>query len=120
MKRIEFEAVTDELLEKMVETIVEVADPTRIYLFGSHATGHASPESDVDLLIVQEDPFNDGHNRLSELRRIRKALRKYFIPKDILLYSEDEVNYWKESINHVLARTLREGRELYARPHTRA
>lgn len=44
------------------------------------------------------------------------ALRKFQVPKDILVFSNEEVEYWHDSLNHVLARALWEGRILYERP----
>ena len=35
------------------------------------------------------------------------------IPADILLYSQQEVEHWKGSRNHVVARALKEGRVIY-------
>lgn len=34
---------------------------------------------------------------------------------DVLVYSREDVEYWRDSLNYVLARALREGRVLYAR-----
>jgi len=39
-------------LEEMVRRIVEVADPERIILFGSAATGKMGSDSDIDLLVA--------------------------------------------------------------------
>jgi hypothetical protein len=36
--------------------------------------------------------------------------------REILVYSSDEVERWRESRNHVVGRALREGRVLYERP----
>ena len=39
-------------IAEMVRRIVERFDPEKIILFGSHARGDATPDSDVDLLVV--------------------------------------------------------------------
>jgi hypothetical protein len=36
------------------------------------------------------------------------------VPKDVLVYSRDEVERWKGSSNHVIRTALREGRVLYS------
>ena len=46
------------LLRQMVETIVREAAPEVIILFGSRARGDARPDSDVDLLVVETEPFS--------------------------------------------------------------
>ena len=50
------------IIEEMVRRIVERFHPERIILFGSHATGRAGPESDVDLLVVMRGV--EGRRRL--------------------------------------------------------
>ena len=108
--------VDDALLERMTAAIVEAADPERVILFGSHARGDAGADSDVDLVIVEAEPFGPGRDRRAEAARLWRALAGFRVPKDILVYSVDEVEYWRGSLNNVLARALREGRVLYERP----
>jgi len=62
--------VTDEVLADMVQAIVREVDPERIYLFGSRARGDAREDSDIDLLIVESEPFGPGRSRFEELNRI--------------------------------------------------
>lgn len=42
-------------LERVVQTIVNEADPLEIILFGSTARGQARPDSDFDLMVVMPD-----------------------------------------------------------------
>lgn len=105
--------VSEQLIEEMVRTIVEEIGPRRIYLFGSCARGDQALGSDVDLLIVEDQEFGPDRKRWSELQRIRKALRPFRIPKDILVYSQDEFAAWQNSVNHIVARAVREGKLLY-------
>jgi predicted nucleotidyltransferase len=108
--------VTEERLLEMAAEIVRAVAPERVYLFGSHARGDAVDDSDVDLLVVEREPFGKGRSRSQGLSRIRRALSRFRFPKDILLYSADEVDYWKDSRNHVIGECLAEGRLLYGRP----
>jgi len=41
-------------LEKAIKTIVRVAQPDKIILFGSHARGDNKPGSDYDLLVLKK------------------------------------------------------------------
>ena len=107
--------LSDALLERMVQKIVEEVDPAQVILFGSRARGDARAESDVDLVVVASDPFGQERSRRLETVRLYRALAGFGVAKDILLYSRDEVEYWRDSLNHVLARALREGRALYER-----
>ena len=40
-------------LKKALKTIVKVAEPDKIILFGSHARGDDKPESDYDILVLK-------------------------------------------------------------------
>lgn len=103
------------LLRQMVETIVSEVAPETIILFGSRARGDARPDSDVDLLVVETEPFSPQRSRRKEAARLYMALRGLAVSKDILLYSRDEFERWKNSLNHVVGRAYREGRVLHGR-----
>ncbi len=107
--------VSDEILAEMVQAIVREVDPERVYLFGSRARGEAREDSDVDLLIVEREPFGPQHSRFQEINRVYRVLSSFRVPKDILLYSDDEFAKWRTSINHVVGRCNREGKLRYER-----
>jgi len=111
-----FLKVTDQVLAEMVQAIVREVNPEKIILFGSRVRGEVGPDSDLDLMIVEREEFGKDRRRLDELVRIREALSAFEIPKDILVYSVQEVEEWRDSINHIIASTLREGKVLYERP----
>ena len=108
--------VTEAILDEMVDTLVQEIAPEQIYLFGSRARGNARPDSDIDLLIVESEPFGINRSRRQELARIRRALSLFRVPKDILVYSRDEIAQWQHAVNHIISRCLREGKLLYERP----
>ena len=107
--------VDDALLERMVQAIVDEVDPEQVILFGSRARGDVAVGSDVDLIVVESAPFGEGRDRGAEETRLWRALAGFHVQKDLLVYSRDEVESWRDSLNHVLARALREGRVLYER-----
>lgn len=103
------------ILDAIVERLVDALDPRKIVLFGSTAAGEAGPRSDVDLLIIDDEPFGSGRSRRERLGRARRALSGLGIAKDILLYGPDELERWRDSPNHIIGRALRHGRVLYER-----
>jgi len=107
--------IDDELLHKMTTAIVNAADPEQVILFGFRARGDAGEDSDVDLLVIEAEPFGAGRDRRVEAARLWRALAGIEVSADILVYSRDEANYWRDSLNHILARALREGKVLYER-----
>ena len=109
-------AVTDELLDEMVRAIVEEVDPEQVILFGSRARGDTHEHSDVDLIVIEAEPFGPERSRIREASRLYSAASGFGVNKDILVFTLAELDYWRDSLNHVLARALREGRVLYERP----
>ncbi len=105
--------VTEELLHEMASVVAQEVHPEAIILFGSHATGSARPDSDVDLLVIETAPFGPARDRRKEMARLWRALAGFAIAKDILVYSREEVDRWRSARNHVIARALREGRFLH-------
>jgi len=101
------------LLAEMTRAVVESVHPEQVLVFGSHAQGTATDDSDVDLLVVEAEPFGPNRSRREELRRIRRALSRFHVSKDVLLYSRPEVERWLHSPNHVIRRAYQEGRVLY-------
>jgi len=99
----------------MTAVIVQEVDPEAIVLFGSYATGQATPDSDVDLLVIEADPFGPGRDRCQEMVKLWRALARFGVAKDILVYSRGEVEHWRNARNHVIAKALREGKVLYGR-----
>ena len=107
--------LTPELLEQMTTAIVQAVAPEQIVLFGSQARGTTGPHSDVDLLVVTAEGFGPHRSRIKEITRISKAVSRFGMPTDILLYSQQEVEDWKGSRNHITTRALQEGRVIYER-----
>ena len=90
-----------DLLAEMARAVVESVHPEQVLVFGSHARGTATAASDVDLLIVESEPFGPGRSRREELRRIRRALSRFHVPKDVLLYSRPEIERWMTAPKHL-------------------
>ncbi|MCX7013083.1 MAG: nucleotidyltransferase domain-containing protein [Candidatus Sumerlaeota bacterium] len=85
-------------------------------LFGSRASGQASPDSDVDLLVVESDAFDAGRSRRRETARLLEALARFAVPIEVLVYSRAEVEQWRHSLNNVVGQAIRKGTVIYERP----
>ena len=103
--------VTDELLQELVRRILSVGVPEKIVLFGSWTRGDARPDSDLDLLIIEQSKL-PRHQRSP---RYYLALAGVFPSKDIVVYTPAEVEEWSQVPNAFVTAALREGRVLYAR-----
>ena len=109
---IKYPPVTEELLNEVVRRVLQVGSPHKIVLFGSRARGDARPDSDLDLLIL-EDSELPGYQRSP---RYYDVLAGLFPSKDIVVFTPEEVNEWSEVPNAFVTTALREGRVLYGDP----
>jgi len=101
--------VDEDVIQEVVRRIVDAVDPESIILFGSHGRGTPHRQSDLDLLVVME-------SRLPRYKRaipIYRALAGLLIPKDILVYTPDEIEAWSEVPEAFITTVVREGKCLY-------
>jgi uncharacterized protein len=103
--------VTEELLATLVERILEVGAPQKIVLFGSRARTDARPDSDLDLLIIEESALP----RFRRAPRYLRALTGIFPAKDVVVWTPAEIAEWSNVPTAFITTALREGRVLYAR-----
>ena len=83
--------VSEAQLQQMAaEILLEIPD-AEVRLFGSHARGEASSDSDIDLLITVTDDWLSHHNRFEVLDRLRWRLSQPLRPVDLLLFSRSQV-----------------------------
>lgn len=101
----------DRLIPKMVRSIVRRCAPEKVILFGSYASGHASPDSDVDLLVV----MRTVRSKTQQASDLHVALRRYPVPKDIVVTTAAEFEWRKEIPGTIERPAAREGRVLYER-----
>ncbi|MBH0192880.1 MAG: nucleotidyltransferase domain-containing protein [Nitrospira sp.] len=103
--------VTDQLLAEVVRRILTIGSPIKIVLFGSHAKGAARPDSDLDLLIIEESNLP----RYRRSGRYRRVLSGVFPAKDIVVWTPQEAEEWKAVPNAFISTVLAEGKLLYER-----
>lgn len=104
--------INDTLLRELTRRLVEQFQPEKVILFGSHAWGTPTIDSDIDLMvIVSESDLSDyeravlAHHCLSELN----------IPKDVIIKTRSEFDFFRQvraSLEHKIAE---QGKVLYER-----
>jgi len=106
----------ENVIEKLVDSL-KPSHPSKIVLFGSHAKGTATPESDVDLMVIldNDDVSKTYQERLDKKMVISKLVREinYETALDILVYSKEEFRLLKERGNSFLDEIEKSGKVIY-------
>ncbi|MCG2789369.1 MAG: nucleotidyltransferase domain-containing protein [Actinomycetia bacterium] len=97
------------IIKKITDRIKKAVDPEKIILFGSYATGKQKIESDLDILII----MNSNLPRYKRSVPIYKALAGVLIPKDIIVYTPEEVEDWKDVPQAFVTTAVSKGKVLY-------
>jgi predicted nucleotidyltransferase len=82
---------------------------SEVILFGSHARGDASPDSDLDFLVVEPEV----KSKHSEMVRLRDALRPLRVPADVLVTSRTIFEEWRDTPNNVFFEAWTEGQPFH-------
>ena len=101
--------LTPALIEEMVKRIVNAVHPDQIVLFGSYAYGIPHEDSDIDILVIMETD-RPRHKRSVILNQVLAGL---IIPKDLLVYTPEEVAEWKDVPQAFITQILTKGVILY-------
>jgi len=101
--------VHESTLQEIVAKIVQLANPDRVILFGSAATGDMTADSDIDLLVVESQVSNTRHESI----RLRAALEDVPLPIDVIVMSRERFDDTKNIIGGIAYPAHKYGRVLY-------
>jgi predicted nucleotidyltransferase len=101
----------DENLERILDTVVRVASPLKVILFGSRARGHVHVSSDYDLLVVAEGVVNERE----VTRKINRALFEEGIevPVDVIVVDPARFERSRQDRGNVCQWGASEGEVVY-------
>lgn len=102
--------VTNEQIQAVTDIIVDHFEPQSVILFGSYATGTATEDSDIDILVIKETDL-PRHRRLIGLGQ--KLSRVLVHPMDILVYTPEEISSRSDFDQDFVTRVLKEGKVIY-------
>jgi predicted nucleotidyltransferase len=97
----------EQIFEVIKKTVHQYLPETEVFVFGSHARGEASPESDYDILLITKTELSPKE-KLPLRSKIRKSLLIMDIRTDILIQSNLEVEKKKKLPGHIVRNILRE------------
>jgi uncharacterized protein len=95
-------------IQDFVDKVVEEFAPQRVILFGSHARGDATADSDVDLLVIMQT----SKQPIDQAVEIRQRIRRSF-PLDLIVKTPADVD-WRLSLHDCFLTTImNEGKTVY-------
>ncbi len=98
-------------------TLAKKFGASQVILLGSHAYGHPSEDSDVDICVILDFA---GQRKIEVMREIRRELSDIVSrPLDILVYSESEFNERAMLTATLEHKILTQGIKVYEQPGRR-
>jgi predicted nucleotidyltransferase len=108
--------VDDATLKEIVRRLVAEFQPEAVILFGSHAWGTPTEDSDLDLLVIVSESSEKPYARDT---RACMAMGEIPVPMDILVQTRDEVEEQRDFVASIFHRILNKGKVLYGHAEDR-
>lgn len=103
-----FDFSDEKILKNIISRIVEIANPDKIILFGSRATGNARKDSDYDICVLK----NEINNRSEFISRLYHNMQAG-APVDILAITTNRFEELKNKWYYVYYHINKEGLVVY-------
>ncbi len=100
------------LLEEAAHRLVAEFQPEQVILFGSHAWGTPTVDSDVDFLVILS---HSDEKPTERMRRAFRCLQGLGVSKDVMVKTRAEVERYRDVRASLEARILEHGKVLYER-----
>lgn len=97
-------------VEAARDRLVDALHPERIILFGSHAWGEPTPDSDLDFLVIVADSDQPPHKRAQAAYR---SLMGLGVPCDVLVQTRAETERLGRVRTSLTHRILEHGRVIH-------
>jgi uncharacterized protein len=102
--------LSSEVLDEIVDRLVKGLQPEKIILFGSHAYGEPTADSDIDLLIIVSDSDQPRHRRATHAYGV---LRDLTAPTELIVLTRQEVEEKVNVRSSLVSRAVNQGKVLY-------
>lgn len=89
----------------LVSRITRLCGKCTIYLFGSYAYGNPTRSSDVDIAVI----IDSADSSVSKASELWDALRDVNLPKDIIVASKEEFDFYKVEAGSVFRTIAQKG-----------
>ena len=103
------------LLDEIRERLVQEFQPEKVILFGSHAWGQPTPDSDIDLMVIVKHSTQSDYERAVRGYRCLSGIN---MPKDIIVKTKEEFDFFRFVRASLEYQIAEEGKVLYDRGQT--
>ena len=97
-------------LAEIVNRLVAALSPRAIYLFGSQLYGTPTSDSDIDIMVIVDDPTPDVELH----QRGYECLRGMGLPVELHICSSARFSSWAQVVGTLQREIQQKGRLLYA------
>ena len=98
------------LLEDAVERLKAEFQPEQIFLFGSHAWGTPTEDSDIDLMVIVRE---SSERAIRRMQRAHHCLGDLDMSKDVFVQTRAEFDRYRHLRASIQHQILQRGRKLY-------
>jgi uncharacterized protein len=95
-------------IRQLCKRIVQEFKPEKIILFGSHAYGQPTPESDLDLLVIMQFEGDPLEQAVAMLNRLNVLL-----PIDLLVRTPEQIRHRLEIGDSFMRDIVEQGKVMY-------
>jgi predicted nucleotidyltransferase len=106
MKEIEDVRIT--IKNSIFEILHNAGASARIILFGSRAREDFTKFSDYDILLITDKTF-EIKEKMNLYKKIREYLTKAGLDVDVIIKSDDEIQFFRDKPGSVVRNALKEG-----------
>ena len=99
-------------IRQLCTRIAREFKPEKIILFGSHAYGQPTPESDLDVMVIMQfegDPLEQAVTMLNRLNML--------LPIDLLVRTPEQIQQRLEMGDHFIRDIIERGKVMYEAHH---
>ncbi len=108
-----FKMVSQEQISEIVHILSTRCRPEKIILFGSYAHGTANEDSDLDLAIIKKTDLSPYKRALEFRKALRENGQRWYFPMDILVYTPEEFEMYRDNQYHLIHEITLTGKTLY-------
>ena len=99
-------------IRQLCKRIAQEFKPEKIVLFGSHAYGQPTPESDLDLLVIMQFDGDPLEQAVAMLNRLNVLL-----PVDLLVRTPEQIRHRLEMGDSFMRDIVERGKVMYETHH---